>query len=77
MLNGLLEKSDGRAEVHGEDVFDNVEYLRANLGVCPQHDILFNALTPEDHLKLFAIFKGTEPDKVNEQVKQMLIDLDL
>lgn len=68
MLNGLLEKSAGRAEFHGEDIFDNVEYLRQNLGVCPQHDILFSALTPEDHLRLFAIFKGTPPEKVEEQV---------
>ena len=28
MLNGLLEKSEGRAEFHGEDIFDNVDYLR-------------------------------------------------
>jgi ABC-type multidrug transport system ATPase subunit len=66
MLNGLIEKNEGRAEVHGEDIFENQDYLRQNLGVCPQHDILFKALTPKDHLKMFASFKGTPSDKVDE-----------
>jgi len=77
MLNGLFERNEGRAEVHGEDIFENPDYLRQNLGVCPQHDILFKALTPRDHLEMFASFKGTPSDKIKEQVDQILADLDL
>ena len=28
------------------------------MGVCPQHDILFDDLTVKEHLELFATFKG-------------------
>ena len=60
MLTGLIEPTDGYAEVFGTDIFNNMEEVRKNLGVCPQHDVLFEFLTPEDHLRLFAAFKGTE-----------------
>ena len=29
------------------------------MGVCPQHDILFDDLTVKEHLELFGIFKGS------------------
>lgn len=28
------------------------------MGVCPQHDVLFELLTPEEHLEIFYEFKG-------------------
>lgn len=34
-------------------------------------------LTPEEHLKLFASFKGTDLNTIDNLVDQMLIDLDL
>jgi ABC-type multidrug transport system ATPase subunit len=51
--------------------------VRKNLGVCPQHDVLFEFLTAEDHLRLFAAFKGAAPDEIEEKVQQMLDDIDL
>jgi ATP-binding cassette subfamily A (ABC1) protein 3 len=33
------------------------------LGVCPQHDVLWETMTCEEHLKLFAGFKGV-PNEV-------------
>jgi ATP-binding cassette subfamily A (ABC1) protein 3 len=38
--------------------------FRQNLGVCPQHDVLFENLTVEDHLRLFSSFKGAEEDQI-------------
>ena len=32
--------------------------LREALGICPQHDILYDRLTVQEHLKLFADIKG-------------------
>jgi ATP-binding cassette subfamily A (ABC1) protein 3 len=32
--------------------------IREDLGVCPQHDVLFAELTVKEHLELFAAFKG-------------------
>ena len=59
MLTGLLNASSGRAEVFGLDLFEEMSKVRQFLGVCPQHDILFDLLTPEEHLEIFCDFKGT------------------
>lgn len=34
------------------------------LGVCPQHDVLWEDLSCEEHLKLFAGFKGVPAAEV-------------
>jgi ABC-type multidrug transport system ATPase subunit len=40
--------------------------------------VLFESLTPEDHLNLFAAFKGAEnSDALQDQVRTMLKDIDL
>lgn len=50
--------TDGWAEVNGLDVETQMEEIRTFMGVCPQHDILFDDLTVKEHLELFASFKG-------------------
>lgn len=77
MLTGLLQPTEGRAEVFGLDICNDIETVRQMLGVCPQHDVLFDHLTPEDHLRLFAAFKGTESSKIEKLVQAMLKDIDL
>jgi len=72
MLTGLIEANAGCAEVFGIDIFNDMDSMRSILGVCPQHDVLFEFLTPEDHLRLFAAFKGTHADLIEDQVKHML-----
>jgi ATP-binding cassette, subfamily A (ABC1), member 3 len=37
--------------------------IRRDLGVCPQHDILFDDLTVKEHLELYAAFKGKAGEK--------------
>jgi ATP-binding cassette subfamily A (ABC1) protein 3 len=58
MLTGLLESTSGSCEVFGHDLFGDMGSVRQFLGVCPQHDILFDLLTPEEHLDIFCDFKG-------------------
>jgi len=77
MLTGLIEPTAGFASVFGIDIFNNMDEMRKVLGVCPQHDVLFEFLTVEDHLRLFASFKGSNPRDIEAQVQQMIIDIDL
>lgn len=77
MLTGLIESSSGSAEVFGSDLFENMDLVRKDLGVCPQHDILFDLLTPEEHLDIFCDFKGVNPTNKKEEIKKMLIDSDI
>ena len=61
MLTGLLDKSSGSGQVFGNDIFGNMAEVRKSMGVCPQHDVLFDLLTPLEHLDIFYDFKGGDP----------------
>ena len=47
------------------------------MGVCPQHNILFDKLTVEEHLELFCALKGTKQEEIPSLVKKMIEDVDL
>ena len=63
MLTGLFEKSFGSAELFGIDMFAEMSFVRQLMGVCPQHDVLFELLTTEEHLSFFYDLKGGDPAK--------------
>jgi hypothetical protein len=65
MLTGLIQATAGSASVFDLSVFDDMDEFRKILGVCPQHDVLFEQLTPKEHLELFAAFKGTPQNQVD------------
>lgn len=77
ILSGLLSPSSGTASIFGLDIRNQMETLRTMMGVCPQHDILFDDLTVEEHLYLFAAFKGTDPRSRKEAVDKMIEAIDL
>ena len=66
MLTGLLNKTEGKAVAFNTDVFENMTDVRQFMGVCPQHDVLFDQLTPIEHLELFYELKNGEDDKVKK-----------
>ena len=59
-LTGLLEPTEGQAQLEGIDIFEDQDYLRKNLGVCPQHNVIFDYLSVREHLELYATFKGVD-----------------
>ena len=61
MLTGLLSRTAGSARCLGNDLFGQMSEVRKFMGVCPQHDVLFDVLTPEEHLDIFYDFKGGDP----------------
>ena len=65
MLTGLLGASEGEANLFGIPIFDRMDEARKTMGVCPQHDVLFDLLTPQEHLDVFYEFKGA--DKANKK----------
>ena len=77
MLSGLIQPSKGTATMNGIDIFKNMDEMRKMLGVCPQHDVLFEYLTPTDHLRLFAAFKGVSKGNIEREVHKMLLDIGL
>lgn len=53
-LVGFIPPSSGTAKVNGYDIRKDITSVRNSLGFCPQHNILFDNLTVEEHLRFFA-----------------------
>ena len=79
MLTGMYEATKGTAIYEGVNILDsmNMEIFREKLGICPQHDILFEDLTIREHLEMFSIFKGVELTEVDNEVNKTLHDFQL
>ncbi|CAD5112606.1 DgyrCDS1819 [Dimorphilus gyrociliatus] len=72
MLTGFLQPSSGTAYINGLDIRTDLEEVRKTLGLCPQHDILFDNLTVKEHLEFFAKLKGCEAKDVKSEVDRMI-----
>jgi ATP-binding cassette subfamily A (ABC1) protein 3 len=72
MLTGLMPPTSGTALVEGMDLRYEMGEIRKNMGVCPQHDIHFPDLTVEEHLSLFASFKGMAKKDIPAEVTKMI-----
>ena len=77
MLTGLLSKSTGEASVYENDLFREMQKVRNYMGVCPQHDVLFDNLTPEEHLDIFYDFKGGDPARKKDEINELIRDVSL
>ena len=53
-----LSMTSGDAEVHGLSVRTEAPAVRRLLGICPQHDILYEELSAIEHLQLYGALKG-------------------
>ena len=78
MLTGLYEATEGKAYYDGYDILDsnNINEFRKVLGICPQHDVLFDDLTIREHLEMFCIFKGFSTD-VESEINKTMHDFEL
>lgn len=77
MLTGLIEKSEGQAKCYNVDMFEDMDNVREFMGVCPQHDVLFDLLTPREHLDIFYDFKGGDPMNKKREIDSLIEDVGL
>nr|XP_031542926.1 ATP-binding cassette sub-family A member 3 isoform X3 [Vicugna pacos] len=77
MLTGLFPPTSGRAYISGYEISQDMAQIRKSLGLCPQHDVLFDNLTVAEHLYFYAQLKGLSRQKCPEEVKRMLHILSL
>ncbi|XP_035035732.2 phospholipid-transporting ATPase ABCA3 [Hippoglossus stenolepis] len=77
MLTGLFPPTSGRAYINGYDICQDMSLIRRSLGLCPQHDVLFDNLTVREHLLFFAQLKGYSKDKIPDEVDRILRILNL
>ncbi|KAG0002499.1 ATP-binding cassette sub- A member 1 [Entomortierella chlamydospora] len=57
MLYGVTNPTSGDAFLHDQSIRSDMQNIRATMGVCPQHDVLFNDLTCWEHMQLYAGIK--------------------
>ncbi|XP_026876278.2 phospholipid-transporting ATPase ABCA1a [Electrophorus electricus] len=77
ILTGLFPPTSGTAYILGKDIRSDLSAIRQNLGVCPQHNVLFSMLTVEEHIWFYARLKGLPADKVKSEMDQIVADLGL
>ena len=51
--------------------------IRESLGLCPQHNMLFNDLSVTEHLVFFAMLKGLSMSQARTDAKDFIRKLDL
>ncbi|XP_060560202.1 phospholipid-transporting ATPase ABCA1-like [Ruditapes philippinarum] len=77
ILTGLFPPTEGTAFIHGHDIRSEMDQIRHSLGMCPQHNVLFDWLTVEEHLWFYARLKGSSSKDVQAEMEQMIKDVGL
>lgn len=75
VLTGLYAPSSGDVSIYGNSIVDGLVAARQSIGICPQHNVLFDNLTVMEHLKFFSKIKGIRADPKDLQEKAVEIGL--
>lgn len=77
MMIGLVKPSSGTAYVRGLDIRTNMDQIYANMGVCPQHDLLWDTLTGREHLLFYGRLKNLKGSALTVAVEESLRNVNL
>lgn len=70
MLTGMIPPTSGTALINGKDIRTDIDGVRDSLGLCPQHNILFDELTVREHIVFFSRLKGLDKKAVKNEVNK-------
>lgn len=73
----MITPTSGTALVGGFDVRTDIQKVRESLGLCPQHNVLFEELTVREHLYFFGKVSKIENCIAVRYVASILIFLTL
>mmetsp|Transcript_33634 Transcript_33634/g.74460 ORF Transcript_33634/g.74460 Transcript_33634/m.74460 type:complete len:1035 (+) Transcript_33634:121-3225(+) len=77
MLVGFLEPSGGSAIIEGRDIRREMQDIYKMMGVCPQHDLLWEQLTGREHLFFYGRLKGLQGAELADAVESGLQSVNL
>ncbi|XP_061831887.2 phospholipid-transporting ATPase ABCA1 isoform X4 [Nerophis lumbriciformis] len=77
VLTGLFPPTSGTVYINGLDIRYDMDIIRRTLGVCPQHNILFDTLTVEEHVWFYGRLKGLSEEEVKAEMDPLLDDVGL
>uniref|UniRef100_A0A023GFR6 Putative atp-binding cassette subfamily protein a abc1 member 2 n=1 Tax=Amblyomma triste TaxID=251400 RepID=A0A023GFR6_AMBTT len=77
ILTGLFPPTSGYATIYGHDIRTEMDLIRQSMGMCPQHNVLFDELTVEEHLWFYARLKHTPDSNIKDETEKIIQDLGL
>ncbi|XP_030379886.1 ATP-binding cassette sub-family A member 3 isoform X2 [Scaptodrosophila lebanonensis] len=77
MLTGMFPPTMGTAIINGSDIRTNIEGARMSLGICPQHNVLFDEMSVSNHIRFFSRMKGLSGKAVEQEVAKYLKMIEL
>uniref|UniRef100_A0A3Q1IMF9 P-type phospholipid transporter n=1 Tax=Anabas testudineus TaxID=64144 RepID=A0A3Q1IMF9_ANATE len=75
VLTGLFPPTSGTIYIKGMDIRHDMDLIRRTLGVCPQHNVLFDILTVEEHVWFYGCLKGLSEAEVKAELDTLLDDV--
>ncbi|XP_010503385.1 PREDICTED: ABC transporter A family member 6-like isoform X1 [Camelina sativa] len=77
MMTGLVKPTSGSAFVRGLDICKDMDKVYTSMGVCPQHDLLWETLTGREHLFFYGRLKNLKGPDLNQAVEESLKSVNL
>ncbi|KAL0440636.1 UNVERIFIED_CONTAM: ABC transporter A family member 7, partial [Sesamum radiatum] len=77
MMIGLTKPSSGTAYVQGLDIRTDMDRIYTSMGVCPQHDLLWETLTGKEHLLFYGRLKNLKGASLTQAVEESLKSVNL
>ncbi|RZC79896.1 hypothetical protein C5167_042471 [Papaver somniferum] len=77
MMIGLTKPTSGVALVNGLDLATEMDEIYSSMGVCPQHDLLWECLTAREHLLFYGRLKNLKNSALMEAVEESLKSVNL
>eukprot|EP01027_Heterolobosea_sp_BB2_P013030 GEZU01018836.1.p1 GENE.GEZU01018836.1~~GEZU01018836.1.p1 ORF type:complete len:543 (-),score=153.44 GEZU01018836.1:287-1915(-) len=72
VLTGLHAPTGGNALIHGLSIQSDMAAIRRQLGVCPQHNALWDQLTAEEHCQLYSAIKLVPREQTKQEIERVL-----
>ncbi|KAF8052341.1 hypothetical protein N665_1570s0002 [Sinapis alba] len=77
MMTGLLKPTSGTGLVRGLDICNDMDRVYTSMGVCPQHDLLWETLTGREHLLFYGRLKNLKGSELIQAVEESLKSVNL
>lgn len=77
MITGMFPPTAGTAMVGGYDVRTSIGKVRDSMGLCLQHNVLFDSLTVYEHLYFFGTLKGLKKNEIEQEIDNYIKLLEL
>ncbi|XP_070532576.1 ATP-binding cassette sub-family A member 2-like [Ptychodera flava] len=77
ILTGLIPPTAGTAVIYEHDIRTDMLQIRQSLGMCPQHNALFDKLTVEEHVWFYASLKESSSSDIDKEMDVLIKDIGL